>query len=139
MIKSLDYDAVARMLTEYLKIAPEERTGVTGGQYAAESWDIIAQELQNDPSGAELVSAFEAAPEQQSGEMARQLRLMAYRNPESADRLSINLDNYLQARTNITTVAGDISTDGMYVNIKQTSEVNIDVTEIDLDKLLGEP
>jgi hypothetical protein len=139
MIKNLDYDAVARMLTEYLKVVPAERVGVTGGQYAAESWDMIAQELQNDPSGAELVSAFEAAPDQQSSEMARQLRLMAYRNPEAADRLSFNLDNYLQARTNVYTVAGDLSTDGMTVNIKQTSEVNIDVTEIDLDKLLDEP
>jgi hypothetical protein len=137
MERLVDVDAISRMLVEDLRLDPADRAGFPGGEFASQTWGLLAEAMASEADGAGFIQAVEKDPLGMHTSLVSRLKLWVYHNQDAANRLADLLDNYNQARSNITVSRGEITTEEKTINVKQTGSVDIDVTEVDLDNLLS--
>jgi hypothetical protein len=128
----LDVEAVAWMLSDYLRVPAAERAGLPGAEYAQAAWQMVSEKLQEMPGGEEQAQEFEKNPELRIGYLSKSLKMLIYRNPDMEHELFSLMERYNQARQDISlnVVQGDVNVVGPHGKTSQTSSIDVDITYV---------
>lgn len=135
MERSVNLDAVAYMLADYQMVPADNRDEIPGAKYAGRAWNLVKDGFENILDRPTFVKEFEHEPGNQIPEMAKQLKVLIYKEPGLEQELGDMLEQYDMERTdtNIAIQRGDISATGPHGKVKQSNVIDLDVTSVNED------